>query len=196
VKRVLALAAVVVAIGAGVTWDSAYQPLELNGMAIEVGSQPTLVRTSGLMAGETVASAEFTQQQPDPLAEDDRVTARIDHWQGRQIVFVVRLENTGRVGVTVSDLDFAWSNASPVRDVRVINDDSFSLGGGAARDVIVRGVTRIVDCESYAPGASVIVDDLTIDFRVFGLPHSAKLRMPLRVEVRLPDDWVCPAIID
>jgi hypothetical protein len=204
VKRVTAGFVVVVLVAVSVValrWRSQYQPLTAGNEAVSVGDRirDGVLHPGGEIQGESWISSDFRDATDSSSDDDDDDTRHVvtDYVDGQHVVFAYSLHNAGRVAVTITGFarPAKYSLLAPI-DIRVgtVRHNqpfhSFRLGSGQTRDIVVR--QRMHACEWTQPGSSVSYEGLDLTYRVFGLHHATSIKAPLRVEVKVPDDYKCP----
>jgi hypothetical protein len=192
VKRWVAIGFAVVAVAAGaygVRWRSQYQPLTIGNEAVAFGDRirDGVIRPGGTIEGVTSISSEFHEVADDDESEQRHVAT--DYVDGQHVTFAYTLHNSGSVAVTITGFTPPpkLSLLAPL-DNRPFH--AFKLASGKTRDVVVR--SRMHACEWYQPGSSVTYEGLDLTYRVFSLHRAASIKAPMRVEVRVPDDYHCP----
>jgi hypothetical protein len=207
-KRVaLGLAMVLVATTCvmGLRWRASYFPLTIDNEAVATFRDiPFGVEHPGGALISTMTAGHFAPVEDDPLDDDPTTHVATDYVDGRRVTFAYAIHNGGRVGVTITGIgEQAKIELLGTLDVRVGQRlasgtsirhtepfHTFTLRAGETRDIVVH--YRMHDCEWFTPGSGNGYERFTLTYRVLGLHRSVDLRTPIRVDVKVPDDYVCP----
>ena len=122
-----------------------------------------------------------------------------EYEEGEEAHYVLRLENTGAVPVTVTGINLT-SEGRPllVRTEARLGEtlqgsepfESFRIGEGEQRSVVVVG--RFANCEQYLYGTKTRREVQLVRYRVLGVvPTDQEVRLPEPIEVAAPPDDRC-----